>query len=153
MQVKGWKNCNVYCCTIFSNKRTQNLFVHFYVNTPWWVFFFLFHFLVLVREFLKHFPVQPFSFTPPFFFFFSFSPFTNLYWFLQHLYLHYQPVFGIIVFSPSVSVWLLCQPNMDTNLGGYFGFHKCGEILTEAEQLHDFAPEQTKHFPVFVTIL
>lgn len=27
MQVKGWKKCNVYCCTIFSNKRTQNLFV------------------------------------------------------------------------------------------------------------------------------
>lgn len=36
-QVKGWKKCNVYCCTIFSNKRTQNLFVifFFYVNTPW----------------------------------------------------------------------------------------------------------------------
>lgn len=25
-----WKKCNVYCCTIFSNKRTQNLFVIFF---------------------------------------------------------------------------------------------------------------------------
>lgn len=29
-QEKGWQKCNVYCCTIFSNKRTQNLFLCFF---------------------------------------------------------------------------------------------------------------------------
>lgn len=38
-QVKGWNKCNVYCCTIFSNKRTQNVFVLFYINTPITPFF------------------------------------------------------------------------------------------------------------------
>lgn len=30
---KGWKKCNVYCCTIFSNKRTQNLFAFIFMQT------------------------------------------------------------------------------------------------------------------------
>lgn len=30
---KGWKKCNVYCCTIFSNKRTQNLFALIFMRT------------------------------------------------------------------------------------------------------------------------
>lgn len=28
-----WKKCNVYCCTIFSNKRTQNLFVIIFLSS------------------------------------------------------------------------------------------------------------------------
>lgn len=35
-----WKKCNVYCCTIFSNKRTQNLFVIFFFWSSWWDFSF-----------------------------------------------------------------------------------------------------------------
>lgn len=39
---KGWKKCNVYCCTIFSNKRTQNLFALICMQTlpDDWHFFF-----------------------------------------------------------------------------------------------------------------
>lgn len=37
---KGRKKCNVYCCTIFSNKRTQKLFCAFSCqNTPLWFIF------------------------------------------------------------------------------------------------------------------
>lgn len=33
IQVKGWNKCNVHCCTIFSNKRTQNLFAIVFIWT------------------------------------------------------------------------------------------------------------------------
>lgn len=56
-QVKGWKKCNVYCCTIFSNKRTQNLFVLFFMWTlpgnfsP--SFLLLFAFLLLLMSWVR----------------------------------------------------------------------------------------------------
>lgn len=73
-QVKGWKKCNVYCCTIFSNKRTQNLFVLFLcehslvISPPLFYCYLLFFFLLSfwVREFMQFSHIYTFHiFSPP----------------------------------------------------------------------------------------
>ena len=123
------------------------LWFFFYVNTPWYFSLSIFcygsggscnfstcipfHLTLFFPLFLLFTLIPTSVFAPPFRFSVSFC-------------------FSVCL---SVSLWVLCQLNMDTNLGDYFGFHKCGQILAEAKQLHDVALEQTKHFPVFVTIL
>lgn len=122
-QVKGWKKCNVYCCTIFSNKRTQNLFVLFLcehsliISPPLFYCHFLFFLLLMfwVRELMQFSHMYTFHLfsPPPFNFHSSFHPVFAL----PNLFCHIQFL--------RLSLWRLCCPNMDTNVGDYFD----GEVL------------------------
>lgn len=68
MQVKGWNKCNVYCCTIFSNKRTQNLFAIVFIWTLPDDVFSLFFTLSWVGGFMQPSHMHPFFFWPYSFF-------------------------------------------------------------------------------------
>lgn len=152
-QVKGWKKCNVYCCTIFSNKRTQNLFVIFLCEHSLKRFF-LFHFFVMGQGGSCNFSTCiPFIISPFIFLFFlpSFLP----HWF-QPLYLHHRPVFCLtLCLSPSVrlSLWLLYRSNMDTNLGEDFLFPQMWTNPRRSLTAKRCCSWANKHFTVFVTIL
>lgn len=121
-QVKGWKKCNVYCCTIFSNKRTQNLFVLFLCEHPLIIspplfYCYLLFFCCWCFE-------SGSSCNSPTSIRFTFlASLLSIYIHPSTLFLRHQTF--SVTYSFFVSLWRLCCPNMDTNVGDYFD----GEVL------------------------
>lgn len=126
IQVKGWKKCNVYCCTIFSNKRTQNLFAIVFIWTlPDAVFSPLFY-PVLGRG--CH---ATLSHASPFFLLALLLLHPSSTCIDMYLYLHHQPISVLYLLLICLSEF--CASWMWTHLRDSAGLHKRGQILEEAK--------------------